>query len=58
MWCPRCGERALVPAGNVAESLEVVERLGYKKHRAATALASGRTNLIAVVIDNDPPHPV
>ena len=31
----------------------MVERLGYKKHRAATALASGRTNLIAVVIDND-----
>jgi DNA-binding LacI/PurR family transcriptional regulator len=33
--------------------LKVVEELGYKKHRAATALASGRTNLIAVVIDDD-----
>ena len=42
-----------VDAERVAKVLEVVERLGYKKHRAATALASGRTNLIAVVIDND-----
>jgi DNA-binding LacI/PurR family transcriptional regulator len=30
-----------------------VEKLGYKKHRAASALASGRTGLIAVVIDDD-----
>ena len=30
-----------------------VEALGYKKNRAATALASGRTGLIAVVIDDD-----
>lgn len=30
-----------------------VEKLGYKKHRAAAALASGRTGLIAVVIDDD-----
>lgn len=30
-----------------------VERLGYKKNRAAQALSSGRTSLIAVVIDDD-----
>jgi DNA-binding LacI/PurR family transcriptional regulator len=30
-----------------------VKKLGYKKHRAASALASGRTGLIAVVIDDD-----
>mgnify|MGYP006270161547 CR=1 FL=1 len=30
-----------------------VEKLGYRRHRAATALASGRTGLIAVVIDDD-----
>ena len=33
--------------------LEVVEKLGYRKNRAATALASGRTGLIAIVIDDD-----
>jgi DNA-binding LacI/PurR family transcriptional regulator len=33
--------------------LETVEALGYIKDRAATALASGRTGLIAVVIDDD-----
>jgi DNA-binding LacI/PurR family transcriptional regulator len=32
---------------------EAVEKLGYKKNRVASALASGRTNLIAVVIDDD-----
>lgn len=30
-----------------------VRKLGYKKNRAAAALASGRTGLIAVVIDDD-----
>lgn len=32
---------------------EAVEKLGYKKNRVASALASGRTGLIAVVIDDD-----
>ena len=32
---------------------EAVEELGYKKNRVASALASGRTGLIAVVIDDD-----
>lgn len=32
---------------------KAVESLGYKKNRAAAALASGRTGLIAVVIDDD-----
>ena len=32
---------------------EAVDKLGYKKNRVASALASGRTNLIAVVIDDD-----
>ena len=32
---------------------EAVEKLGYKKNRIASALASGRTGLIAVVIDDD-----
>ncbi|MFM5903616.1 MAG: LacI family DNA-binding transcriptional regulator [Microbacteriaceae bacterium] len=36
-----------------AAVLKVVEELGYRKNRAATALASGRTGLIAVVIDDD-----
>ena len=31
---------------------EAVEKLGYKKNRVASALASGRTGLIAVVIAN------
>jgi len=31
----------------------VVDALGYRKNRAATALASGRTGLIAIVIDDD-----
>ena len=31
---------------------DAVEKLGYKKNRVASALASGRTNLIAVVIDD------
>lgn len=30
-----------------------VAKLGYKKHRVASSLASGRTGLIAVVIDDD-----
>jgi DNA-binding LacI/PurR family transcriptional regulator len=42
-----------VDAERVKKVLEVVERLGYKRNRAAAALASGRTNLIAVVIDDD-----
>ena len=32
---------------------DAVEKLGYKKNRVASALASGRTGLIAVVIDDD-----
>lgn len=36
-----------------AAVLKAVEQLGYRKNRAATALASGRTGLIAVVIDDD-----
>ena len=32
---------------------EAVENLGYKKNRVAAALASGRSGLIAVVIDDD-----
>jgi len=32
---------------------EAVEELGYKKNRVASALASGRTGLIAVVIDDE-----
>lgn len=36
-----------------AAVLKSVDELGYRKHRAATALASGRTGLIAVVIDDD-----
>jgi DNA-binding LacI/PurR family transcriptional regulator len=32
---------------------DAVAKLGYKKHRAASSLASGRTGLIAVVIDDD-----
>lgn len=36
-----------------ARVLEAVESLGYKKNRAASALASGRSGLIAVVIDDD-----
>ena len=32
---------------------ETVAKLGYKKNRAASALASGRTGLVAVVIDDD-----
>jgi DNA-binding LacI/PurR family transcriptional regulator len=33
--------------------LEAVEKLGYRKNRVASALASGRSGLIAVVIDDD-----
>ena len=36
-----------------AAVLKAVDDLGYRKNRAATALASGRTGLIAVVIDDD-----
>jgi DNA-binding LacI/PurR family transcriptional regulator len=36
-----------------AAVMKAVEDLGYRKNRAATALASGRTGLIAVVIDDD-----
>ena len=32
---------------------EAVEKLGYRKNRVATALASGRSGLVAVVIDDD-----
>jgi DNA-binding LacI/PurR family transcriptional regulator len=33
--------------------LDAVEKLGYRKNRVASALASGRSGLIAVVIDDD-----
>ena len=33
--------------------LEAVQKLGYRKNRVASALASGRSGLIAVVIDDD-----
>jgi DNA-binding LacI/PurR family transcriptional regulator len=33
--------------------LETVEKMGYQRHRAASALASGRTGMIAIVIDDD-----
>lgn len=42
-----------VDADRVNAVNKAVEKLGYKKHRAAAALASGRTGLIAVVIDDD-----
>ena len=42
-----------VDADRVKAVHDAVEKLGYKKHRAASALASGRTGLIAVVIDDD-----
>jgi len=42
-----------VDAERIKSVTEAVETLGYKKNRAAAALASGRTGLIAVVIDDD-----
>ena len=42
-----------VDADRVKAVNQAVDQLGYKKHRAAAALASGRTGLIAVVIDDD-----
>jgi DNA-binding LacI/PurR family transcriptional regulator len=42
-----------VDAERIKAVTEAVETLGYKKNRAAAALASGRTGLIAVVIDDD-----
>jgi DNA-binding LacI/PurR family transcriptional regulator len=42
-----------VDTDRIAAVNMAVEKLGYKKHRAAAALASGRTGLIAVVIDDD-----
>lgn len=42
-----------VHADRVKAVNKAVEKLGYKKHRVASALASGRTGLIAVVIDDD-----
>ena len=42
-----------VDADRVIAVNKAVEKLGYKKNRAAAALASGRTGLIAVVIDDD-----
>ncbi|MFM2238048.1 MAG: hypothetical protein RL389_395, partial [Actinomycetota bacterium] len=42
-----------VDADRVKAVTDAVEKLGYKKNRAASALASGRTGLIAVVIDDD-----
>jgi len=42
-----------VDAERIKAVTEAVETLGYKKNRAASALASGRTGLIAVVIDDD-----
>ena len=42
-----------VDADRVAAVNKAVDQLGYQKNRAAAALASGRTGLIAVVIDDD-----
>lgn len=42
-----------VDAKRIKAVTKAVETLGYKKNRAAAALASGRTGLIAVVIDDD-----
>jgi DNA-binding LacI/PurR family transcriptional regulator len=42
-----------VNTDRTAAVMKAVEDLGYRRHRAATALASGRTGLIAVVIDDD-----
>ena len=42
-----------VDAERIKAVTKAVESLGYKKNRAAAALASGRTGLIAVVIDDD-----
>jgi len=42
-----------VNTDRTAAVMKAVEELGYRRHRAATALASGRTGLIAVVIDDD-----
>ncbi len=42
-----------VDAERIKAVTKAVEALGYKKNRAAAALASGRTGLIAVVIDDD-----
>jgi DNA-binding LacI/PurR family transcriptional regulator len=42
-----------VDADRIKAVNHAVEKLGYKKNRAASALASGRTGLIAVVIDDD-----
>ncbi|MEY2954908.1 MAG: catabolite control protein, partial [Actinomycetota bacterium] len=33
--------------------VETVEKMGYKRNRAASALASGKTGMIAIVIDDD-----
>ena len=42
-----------VDGDRVAAVNKAVDQLGYQKNRAAAALASGRTGLIAVVIDDD-----
>jgi DNA-binding LacI/PurR family transcriptional regulator len=42
-----------VDSDRVAAVNKAVDQLGYLKNRAAAALASGRTGLIAVVIDDD-----
>jgi DNA-binding LacI/PurR family transcriptional regulator len=42
-----------VDAERIKAVTQAVDKLGYKKNRAAAALASGRTGLIAVVIDDD-----
>ena len=42
-----------VDSERVAAVNKAVDQLGYQKNRAAAALASGRTGLIAVVIDDD-----
>ncbi|MEN9608597.1 MAG: hypothetical protein RLZZ06_528 [Actinomycetota bacterium] len=42
-----------VDSDRVAAVNKAVDQLGYQKNRAAAALASGRTGLIAVVIDDD-----
>lgn len=42
-----------VDGERIAAVNKAVDQLGYQKNRAAAALASGRTGLIAVVIDDD-----
>ncbi len=38
----------------IASVIEAAEKLGYRPNRAARALSTGRTGLVAVVIDDEP----